>query len=249
MQIVLSSVDPVCPVGYINFTKLKLAPKTSPIKYKIKTSRDFVQMNQIDNEMLDELQKDTVPVDDAKESNCALIMNRGSKNNFVYIQNKPQMVLNRKGWLFLTGIQCSDTEPSLAIVEGLSQIEKMLTSEHYSLENLLNVVLYVNDMRSFASINSAYVNKINFQNPPTRICVECELPKNCSIIMEAIAYKPKTISTDDFTKKTLHVQSLSHWAPANIGPYSQAIQVSVFYFNFKNIFTIQQYISNIFDYR
>ena len=25
---------------------------------------------------------------------------------------------------------------------------------------------------------------------------------------------------------TMHVQSLSHWAPANIGPYSQAVRVS-----------------------
>ena len=27
------------------------------------------------------------------------------------------------------------------------------------------------------------------------------------------------------TRSTLHVQALSHWAPANIGPYSQATQV------------------------
>ena len=26
-------------------------------------------------------------------------------------------------------------------------------------------------------------------------------------------------------RKTLHVQSISHWAPANIGPYSQAVKV------------------------
>lgn len=27
---------------------------------------------------------------------------------------------------------------------------------------------------------------------------------------------------------TLHVQSISHWAPANIGPYSQAVRVGDF---------------------
>lgn len=26
-------------------------------------------------------------------------------------------------------------------------------------------------------------------------------------------------------RDTMHVQSISHWAPANIGPYSQAVQV------------------------
>lgn len=225
MQIVLSSADPICPVGYMNFTKLTHAPKTSPIKYRIKTSRDFVQIDPTDNE----IQKDAVPVNDAKESECALIdvVNRDNTNNFIFIQNKPQMALNRKGWLFLTGIQCNSADPSLAIIEGLRQIEKMLAVEQYSLKDLLNVVLYVNDMNSFATINSAYINIINFQNPPTRICVECELPKNCTIIMEAIAYKPKTIDMDDFSKKTvLHVQSISHWAP---GKYS-------FFLNSKKIF-------------
>lgn len=28
-------------------------------------------------------------------------------------------------------------------------------------------------------------------------------------------------------REALHVQSLSHWAPANIGPYSQALRVSM----------------------
>ncbi len=27
-------------------------------------------------------------------------------------------------------------------------------------------------------------------------------------------------------RSTMHVQSVSHWAPANIGPYSQAVEVS-----------------------
>ena len=26
-------------------------------------------------------------------------------------------------------------------------------------------------------------------------------------------------------RQTMHVQGLSHWAPANIGPYSQAVKV------------------------
>lgn len=28
-----------------------------------------------------------------------------------------------------------------------------------------------------------------------------------------------------FLRDTMHVQSISHWAPANIGPYSQAIKI------------------------
>ena len=30
---------------------------------------------------------------------------------------------------------------------------------------------------------------------------------------------------DAGTRKCLHVQGISHWAPSNIGPYSQAVSV------------------------
>ncbi len=73
------------------------------------------------------------------------------------------MALNRNGWLFLTGIQCNDIDPSLAITKGLRQMEQMLYSYQYSLNDLLNVVLYVNDMNIFTVLNSAYIKIINFQ--------------------------------------------------------------------------------------
>ena len=38
----------------------------------------------------------------------------------------------------------------------------------------------------------------------------------------------------------MHVQSISHWAPANIGPYSQATLVSTFYIIKKDI--LQKFI-------
>ena len=30
---------------------------------------------------------------------------------------------------------------------------------------------------------------------------------------------------EDYELRTMHVQSISNWAPANIGPYSQALRV------------------------
>ena len=55
--------------------------------------------------------------------------------------------------------------------------------------------------------------------PENRIfCLECQAIDNSSEIQ----------SPDLQEIKTLHVQSISHWAPANIGPYSQAKKVFVF---------------------
>uniref|UniRef100_A0A336M171 Diphthine--ammonia ligase n=1 Tax=Culicoides sonorensis TaxID=179676 RepID=A0A336M171_CULSO len=223
MQIVMSSADPICPVGYINFTKLKHAPKISPIKYKVKTSRDFCQFQESDEEILYNNENDSFSALNDDE-----VINTINSRDYIYVENKPQSVVNRKGWLFLTGIQCSSSNPAIAIFEGLQKIEQMMTTNDYSLNDLVTISLYIDNMNHFNIINTAYLKIINFQNPPTRICVECELPTNCSLIMEAIAHKPKTINADDYSKKTvLHVQGISHWAPANIGPYSQSIKIGL----------------------
>ena len=66
-------------------------------------------------------------------------------------------------------------------------------------------------------------------NPPIRVCVEA--PIKTKVSLSAIGNKNPI--------KTMHVQSISHWAPANIGPYSQPTLVSIFctyYFRTRNIF-------------
>ncbi len=83
---------------------------------------------------------------------------------------------------------------------------------------LLSVCLYIRDMADYPRINNIYSQYFDL-NPPTRVCVQA--PILSYAIIEAIA----TLSID--RKRSMHVQSISHWAPANIGPYSQCVQVCV----------------------
>ena len=53
----------------------------------------------------------------------------------------------------------------------------------------------------------------------SRVCFQSSLPDGVLIKIEAMLY-----SGEDECK-SMHVQSVSHWAPANIGPYSQAYVV------------------------
>lgn len=82
-------------------------------------------------------------------------------------------------------------------------------------------------MSNYVSINEAYISYLSKINPPVRVCVEC--PLNVHVVLDAIAYKETQDCGDKKVHKrhTMHVQSISHWAPANIGPYSQAVRVSV----------------------
>jgi hypothetical protein len=61
-------------------------------------------------------------------------------------------------------------------------------------------------------INRAYSYYFKLK-PPTRICLQAENKEN-KICMSVVAVK------NSANKQNLHVQSISKWAPANIGPYS-----------------------------
>jgi diphthine-ammonia ligase len=75
-------------------------------------------------------------------------------------------------------------------------------------------------MDLFARVNAVY-SKFFGNSPPSRACVAVDLPAMFRVRIEGIAYAEKT-STE---RQALHVQGLSYWAPANIGPYSQAVTV------------------------
>lgn len=119
--------------------------------------------------------------------------------------------------------------------QALNTLRELCTSNGYELQDLCFTTLYVRSIAEYPVLNSIYLQSFGFHNPPTRVCVECPLPDDCHVVMEAIAYRaPATHSGDDSEetqtllngrRNTMHVQGISHWAPANIGPYSQSTRV------------------------
>ena len=75
-------------------------------------------------------------------------------------------------------------------------------------------------MEDFASINAVYSSYFGV-SPPARACVAVDLPASLRLMLDCVAYAEEKASD----RQALHVQGLSYWAPANIGPYSQAVVV------------------------
>lgn len=98
---------------------------------------------------------------------------------------------------------------------------EILESHSLSLSNCVNINVYLSSMDLFPSLNALYTKYFG-SSPPARACVAVDLPDQSRIKIDCTAY------VEDAKKKreALHVQSVSYWAPANIGPYSQAIVVS-----------------------
>ncbi|KAI2654790.1 Diphthine--ammonia ligase [Labeo rohita] len=94
------------------------------------------------------------------------------------------------------------------------------------MKHVLLVHLFVSDMGNFSLINSVYRTYFT-HNPPARVCVQVSLPVTQQLRMDVLLHDGTAACEEDgFSQRdTLHVQSLSHWAPANIGPYSQAVRV------------------------
>ncbi|EEB09344.1 endoribonuclease [Schizosaccharomyces japonicus yFS275] len=99
---------------------------------------------------------------------------------------------------------------------ALLVMEDVLREHKKSVHNVLQVILVVSNMSDFARLNKVYAKHFDFINPPSRVCVSSPLQDDCRVVLSCIA----AIADG---RQGLHIQSQSFWAPANIGPYSQAI--------------------------
>ncbi|EDW62389.2 LOW QUALITY PROTEIN: uncharacterized protein Dvir_GJ16780 [Drosophila virilis] len=157
------------------------------------------------------------------------------EREFRPLANQAKAAINAKGWMWLAGIQGCAANMEQGMQQALHTLRELCSSNGYELQDLCFTTLYVRSIAEYPALNSIYLQSFGFHNPPTRVCVECPLPDDCHVIMEAIAYHaPATHSGDDSEetqqllngrRNTMHVQGISHWAPANIGPYSQSTRI------------------------
>jgi enamine deaminase RidA (YjgF/YER057c/UK114 family) len=93
-----------------------------------------------------------------------------------------------------------------------------------SSSDIVSTTLLLKDMWNFASVNAVYSSlfRPGEPNPPARVTLATLLPEDVEVSLSVVF----DLGPPD-ARRGLHVQSRSYWAPANIGPYSQAICVPV----------------------
>lgn len=87
--------------------------------------------------------------------------------------------------------------------------------------SIINTVIILRHMSDFPIVNKIYGSLFSEPNPPSRVTISSGdlLPATCNIAL----YLSVRRGLGPGDRQGLHVQSRSYWAPANIGPYSQAI--------------------------
>ena len=116
--------------------------------------------------------------------------------------------------------------PDTLVMDQMSDISSRLAEileEHdRSTDNIIFTTILLRSMADFKELNRIYGQLFTKPNPPARVTVACgeSLPEGVSVMVSFVV-NLGTLAA----REGLHVQSRSYWAPANIGPYSQAISV------------------------
>ena len=103
------------------------------------------------------------------------------------------------------------------------QILYKLHETNLTPSSIVHTTILLRDMSAFGTINPIYGSLFTTPNPPSRVTISCGemMPKGIHVIISMVVDSNREAGR----RQGLHVQSRSYWAPANIGPYSQAISV------------------------
>lgn len=111
------------------------------------------------------------------------------------------------------------------VTDCLSTLTDKLQQSQLDFPVIQHINLYLASMSNFPLVNAEYIKWFGSE-PPSRACVGIHLDAEAGQVLrlEAVGWDDREI---DVKRRTgLHVQGLSYWAPANIGPYSQGVVVS-----------------------
>ncbi|KAH9190361.1 hypothetical protein AeNC1_007666 [Aphanomyces euteiches] len=118
--------------------------------------------------------------------------------------------------IVLSGVVSKNVSLTLAeqVHNVCQQLQDTLVGHDLSLPSVAFVHVYVKDMATFGAVNEIFAKYFPCHNPPSRSCIEVNMAED--VMMDCWAIRNST------KRKTLHVASISDWAPTCIGPYCQA---------------------------
>ncbi|KAL1211604.1 hypothetical protein V5N11_023609 [Cardamine amara subsp. amara] len=210
-QVVLHSPDSIAPVGVLHPSTFHLEKKGHPGSTSLEKEQGLVFEVHGDglNRSESTHQQDNGIVDLVEHTRDRLHLSKTEKENTFSICC----------WLEDSSESSTGLKEDLETV--LTEIESQLLKHRFNWENVLYIHLYIADMNEFALANETYVKFITQEKCPFGV------PSRSTIELPLVqaglgkAYVEVLVANDQ-SKRVLHVQSISCWAPSCIGPYSQA---------------------------
>ncbi|KAF1845666.1 ATP binding L-PSP endoribonuclease family protein-like protein [Cucurbitaria berberidis CBS 394.84] len=119
----------------------------------------------------------------------------------------------------------SPSSPSRQLTKIFLRLDHVLTQWHVAKAGVNHCTLLLRNMADFTVLNPIYAEYFSDINPPARVTIAVgdTMPEGVDIMLSVVI--DKEMKDRAVQRQGLHVQGRSYWAPANIGPYSQAISV------------------------
>lgn len=140
----------------------------------------------------------------------------------------PAILTSPSRWLFRTTSQgrtiSNATAEGTTAGEQMQSIMKRLVKEFKITPSYIAyTTILLRNMSDFGAVNAAYGAMFTTPSPPARVTIACGdvLSADALVCLSVLVLAEESQKA----KQGLHVQSRSYWAPANIGPYSQAISI------------------------
>ncbi|KAK0537017.1 hypothetical protein OC835_001841 [Tilletia horrida] len=213
-EIVTHAEAAFASVAYLKIAKAQLVPKTNDAA-KLDTVQVPDDLDVAGRRTLKAIQGAALP-----SSTTASIAASSSLADINSTTGKPRPShIKRSGqWLHLSNVHGLSEEGNRP--ESLEQeTEDMFKQlQRMSLRNVTHVNLYLSSQSDFLRVNAVYKRQFQ-EGPPSRACVGIRVAKGD---IRRVSLDAAAIERPE-DQRSLHVQGRSYWAPANIGPYSQAM--------------------------
>jgi len=205
------SCDEIAPVSYLQLVDIEVVDKHVPPHL---SQQQIIQYHGIEKISPDDYLNDLISINvtESPDPIEEMIPLRMEVCNVSIIQHSIG-----EGWFDILNIEGRGRKATECMTNCFQSLATHLKDLGLSLTNLIRTHVYIDTMDNYAEINNIYCKHFGI-NPPVRICVALgsdNLPAGCMVKMSVRG------CTDIKEARCLHVQGVSHWAPANIGPYSQ----------------------------
>jgi enamine deaminase RidA (YjgF/YER057c/UK114 family) len=231
-EVVYVNDDSVCPVGYLCSMKVSLAPKNRPGDDKAAPCLVPQVIHVPPDWSPPVLTPEYFPhrcenfkLGGAAHASACL----AEASEAIVTAEDASLPQSRPGSLDATPLlfsmhahaQCNRSEQGTAdgVAACLQELSECLHAEGLPWNAVLLVHLALSDLTHFAVANAAYCRVVPQVAPPARVCVQLpSMQCGSACAVDALVAREAAMES----RRCLHVQSISEWAPACIGPYAQA---------------------------
>ncbi|XP_062094694.1 uncharacterized protein LOC133800676 [Humulus lupulus] len=224
-QFILHSSDSIAPTAVLHTLAFHLEHKK--LHCSLPGSGETHEIYLENKGFVFEVEGDSSQVGDAAVQSAVEVL-----DSITIAENKLHILRTQKGdtfsiccWLEHSRKSSAGVQEELTAV--LRKMELKLAEYGFGWENVLYIHLYITYMKEFATANETYVRFIKQEKcrfgVPSRSTIELPLLE----VGLGNAYV-EVLVANDHTKRVLHVQSISSWAPNCIGPYSQVQSCMIF---------------------